>query len=217
MAVAAAAAILTPKESRAEDRRFTSPPIDTARNDHIVYAPVVLKPFGARPGNTIAGPAARWTDIDLFGHEFADTGGRYRVLDVAVVCDPNWPEARPQIEVTIGAEGPLPEGPPPTIALLDLTTGLQTQAAAEVATDCDRTVYRAVLAVPKAALVPPGYRVYLNPRDRYELQLIAGVHELVAGSRQTLPTFGGTDRREWPTKPRRPGPNGRRRRDACDY
>src|SRR5262245_11716242 len=131
VAVAAAAALLVPQEGRAEERRFTSPLIDTAGTDHIVYAPIVLKPLGPRPDSNVTGPAASWSNIDLFSSEFPDTGGRYRLLEIGVVCDPDYDEARPKIDISIAADAPMPEnGPPPTIVLIDTTTGLQTQAVA---------------------------------------------------------------------------------------
>jgi hypothetical protein len=207
LAAAAAAALVMPHNAHAEQRRFTSEPTDVNRSDVVVYVPVLMVKLGPKPSDDNPGVLASWTQMALNEtNQKPDTspGGHYRVLEMTEQRDPQRPDQPPRVLIVVEQQGTLPEGaPPPAIVLIDQPTRLETHETAEVFREADRTLYRAVLAPPRAALVPEGHRVYLNPGDRYEVQLLGGVRERVAGMRQTLPTFGGTPRQERDTGRRR--------------
>jgi hypothetical protein len=207
LAAAAAAVVLIPTSAHAELRRFTSEVMDTNRSYLLVYAPVLMKRLGPATGNDFPGILADWKDVKLEDEGLkpdTSTGGGYRLVGISVKTNPNQPTQPPEVDVVIEQDSPTPEGaPPPAIALIDSATSLQVEETADVLHEPNRTLYRIEVTPPRAALTPPGHRFYLNPNDRYEVQLIGGVRELVAGMRQTLPTFGGTDHRERSTFRRR--------------
>lgn len=212
LAASAIAALALPIAARAEERHFTSEPIDSAGNYKIIYAPILLTKLGAKGGAELPGTLARWTDLALAGSgkELPEgtNSGPYRILSFEELRNPSDPTQPPHLRVVIEQEGTLSEETaPPSVSLVDSSTGLETTETAAVLRERDRTLYRVELTPPKAALVPEGHRVYLNPADRYAVELLGGVAERVAGMRQTLPTFGGHDHRRWDTNPsRRPSP-----------
>lgn len=207
LAAAAAAALALPAVVRADDRRFTSDPLlDPSRPEHIIYAPILMARRGLPGESDVPGIAASWVQVK-FGNEdlTPDTGSdRYRLREITVKRDLDNPTAHPEVAVVIEEDGELSEdAPPPSIVLIDSRTRLEVREVAEVFRDKGRTLYRAEVAPPGAALVPEGHRFYLNPDDHYEVQLVTGARELVAGMRQTLPTFGGEDPRFRSTRRRR--------------
>jgi len=201
--VAAVAALALPTTARAEERHFTSEPIDTAGNYKIIYAPILMVRLGSSGGVEFPGTLARWTDLALGGGKASPEGtesGPYRILSLDELRDPDQPTRPPVVRVVIEQEGVLSEGAaPPMVSLVDTSTGLETRETVAVLRERGRTLYRVELTPPQAALVPEGHRVYLNPSDRYAVELMGGVAERVAGMRQTLPTFGGRDHRHWNT------------------
>jgi len=212
LAGTAIAVLALPTSARAELRRFTSEPLDTNRSFLFVYAPVLMTKLGSTGGAEFPGTLAQWTQLALggvpAGKEEATGGpivsGPYRIIGFDELRDPNQPTTPPQVRVIIEQEGQLPEdSPPPMVSLVDSSTGLETRETAAVLREPDRTLYRVELSPPQAALVPEGHRVYLNPSDRYTVELLGGVRERVAGMRQTLPTFGGSDWRTRSTRRRR--------------
>ncbi len=206
VAATTAAALALPATVNAEPRRFTSEPLDVNRSYLIVYAPVFMARLGSAPDSDVPGIAAQWAAVPLESEGLSPSSGsgEYRIRAITVKRDPARPTEPPEIDILIEQEGRLPEGaPPPQIVLTDPVTKLETRALADVFREAEYTLYRVELHPPKAALVPPGHRIYLNPADRYEVQILAGAALRVAGSRETLPTFGGENPREQSTRRRR--------------
>jgi hypothetical protein len=208
LAAAAAVTLFVAPGVRAEDRHFTRQPLDINRNEKIVYAPVLFAGLGPRPVDDIPGIRTSWDNFTLFEEDFGGDRwqrGQYRLVSLTVSQDPDRPSTEPpEVDIVIERDMELNvDAPAPEIVLIDQRTALETRARAEVFSEAGRTLYRVELLPPRAAMTPPGYRVYLNPNDRYELQVLGGTRELVAGMRQTLPTFGQFDPRNENTVPRR--------------
>lgn len=208
--VVLAAVLLLAARAGAEERRFTSELMDTNRSYRILYAPIFFSRLGPGEGDDIPGLAARWTRLALNQEGTlrpSEGSGAYRIIEITEKRDPLKPTDPPEIDIVIEQDGVLPESATsPTVVLVDSQTLLETREVAEVFRAGDHTLYRVELLPPKAALVPEGRRIYLNPSDRYDVQLLRGVRERVAGIRETLPTFGGEDPRDMSTG------RGRRRR-----
>src|SRR3954452_11572078 len=99
IAAAAVAAILIPAGARAEDRHFTSLPLDVNRNDHIVYAPIFMAKFGPHGGDDIPGIVADWKVVALNSEDVKPDSvreGSYRLLEITEKRDPEHPTASPE-------------------------------------------------------------------------------------------------------------------------
>lgn len=208
LAAAAVVSLFAAPGARAEDRHFTRQPLDINRNEKLVYAPFLFAGLGPRPVDEIPGIQASWSNLSLFEEDYGSDRwqrSQYRLVSLTVSQDPDRPSTEPpEVDIVIERDQEVgPENSAPEIVLIDQSTALETRVRAEAFSERGVTLYRAELLPPRAAMTPPGYRVYLNPKDRYEVQVVAGTRELVAGMRQTLPTFGSFDPRDENTVTRR--------------
>src|SRR5205809_713045 len=101
-AAAAIAALALPANARAEERHFTSEPIDTAGNYKIIYVPILMARIGTSGGEEFPGTLARWTDLALGGVPNLPGGearGPYRIVSLEELRDPDHPTRPPVVRV----------------------------------------------------------------------------------------------------------------------
>src|SRR5437870_2142184 len=129
LAAAAVTALVFPTVARAEVRRFTSPPIDTNASYQLGYVPLLMKRLGGGAGAEVPEVLASWSQVALNSEKVNPTGGeveKYQILEISEKRDPEQPTQPPKIAVVIERDGGFPEGaPPPAIALVDRSTGLE--------------------------------------------------------------------------------------------